>query len=142
MAAGRWGFVGFCDLPIVKILYIQVTVYNFLEHIKNDIKPDLILWTGDSNSHSVWNSTQQETIDVVTLLCTLMKDKFNFSMPIYPAIGNHEFFPADEFNPFNNTDNFIIFNLTANLWKDWIGTEAINKYIENGYYTIYNQNFI
>jgi sphingomyelin phosphodiesterase len=132
-AAGRWGFVGHCDLPII-------TVYNFLEHIKNDIKPDIILWTGDSNSHSVWNSTQQETINVVTFLCTLMKDKFNFTMPIYPAIGNHEFFPADEFNPYNRTDNEVVFNLTGTLWKDWIGEEAHTKYLEFGFYTIYNKD--
>lgn len=131
-AAGRWGFMGNCDLPIV-------TVYNFLEHVKNEVKPDLILWTGDSNSHSVWNSTQQETINVVTFLCLLMKEKFNYTMPIYPAIGNHEFYPVDEFNPYNRTDNEVTFNVTGNLWRDWIGDEAYKKYLEFGFYTIYNK---
>ena len=113
---------------------------HFLDHIKNTVNPDLIVWTGDSNSHSVWNSTQQETISVITLISTLMKDYFNFTIPIYPAIGNHEFFPVDEFNPFNKTDNFVTLNLTGTLWKDWIGDEAFNKYMENGYYSVYNKD--
>ena len=69
-----------------------------------------------------------------------MKDYFNFTIPIDPAIGNHEFFPVDEFNPFNKTDNFVTLNLTGTLWKDWIGDEAFNKYMENGYYSVYNKD--
>ena len=76
----------------------------------------------------------------MTFITTLIKDKFNFTIPIYPAIGNHEFFPADTFNPYNTTDNEVIRNITGNLWRDWLGEEAFHKYSENFYYSKYNKD--
>ena len=127
-AAGRWGYQGFCDLP-------RITVYNFLEFINEEIRPDFILWTGDAPSHSVWDSTDHEATDIVLFFTLLMKDKFNFTIPIYPAIGNHEFYPSDLFDPFNQTKNEKTLNITAELWRDWIGEDAYNTYIQRGYYS-------
>ena len=64
-----------------------------------------------------------------------MKDKFNITIPVYPAIGNHEFYPADLFDPFNPKKNENALNTTANLWRDWIGEDGFNTYIKNGFYT-------
>jgi len=111
-----------------------------LKYVKYTVKPDLIFWTGDSASHSIWNSTIQEAIDVVTFITVTMKNNLNYSIPIYPAIGNHEFFPCDSFNPFNKTGNSgVTLNFTAQLWRDWLGEKAYVKYKDNGYYSIYNK---
>jgi hypothetical protein len=31
-----------------------------LDFIKNDIKPDLIFWTGDNSPHNVWDNDNDE----------------------------------------------------------------------------------
>lgn len=110
-------------------------MFNFLNFVKNDIKPDFIIWTGDAPSHSVWDSSDHEATDVILFFTLLMKDKFNYTIPIYPAIGNHEFYPADLFDPFNQTKNEKTLNITSDLWREWIGDEAYELYRKRAYYT-------
>jgi sphingomyelin phosphodiesterase len=45
-AAGYWGDFSHCDLP-------KRTLENFLTYVKNEIKPDVVIWTGDSLPHNV-----------------------------------------------------------------------------------------
>ncbi len=98
------------------------------------------MWTGDAPSHSVWDSSDHEATDVILFFTLLMKDKFNYTIPIYPAIGNHEFYPVDLFDPFDEVKNEKALNITAELWKDWIGEEAYKLYIKRGYYTTKHLN--
>ena len=100
----------------------------------------MILWTGDAPSHSVWDSSDHEATDVIHFFTSLMKNKFNYTIPIYPAIGNHEFYPTDLFDPFNQVKNEKTLNITAYLWKDWIGEEGYNSYVRRGYYTTKHPN--
>ena len=41
------------------------------EYIRDEIKPDIIVWTGDNSPHSIWDNTAEEVIDA-TANITLM----------------------------------------------------------------------
>lgn len=48
-AAGPWGSY-LCDLP-------HKVLVHFLQFAKNEIKPDMLLWTGDNSAHNVWSNS-------------------------------------------------------------------------------------
>ena len=52
VAAGEWGSNqgGLCDLP-------QKTFANMLDFVVNEVKPDVIFWTGDNSAHDIWKNT-------------------------------------------------------------------------------------
>lgn len=56
-AAGEWGSY-LCDIP-------HKLLSNMLEYIRDEIKPDLLVWTGDNSAHNVWDNTQEEIISYV-----------------------------------------------------------------------------
>ena len=53
--SGKWGDFK-CDLPVW-------TMKSMFEHIKDEIKPDLVMWAGDSIAHDVEEVTFDETVD-------------------------------------------------------------------------------
>jgi sphingomyelin phosphodiesterase len=127
--SGRWGHVGKCDLPLPVLL-------NFAHKMVNDIKPDFVIWTGDNPAHDEWNEDTQEEIYAVSELFTqILNDGFKNTIPIYPSMGNHEKFPADQFFPYDNEKESPILNFFANLWRGWLGEEAYESFKKNGYYT-------
>lgn len=34
------------------------------EYIRDEIKPDVLFWTGDMSAHSVWENSNEEVIEV------------------------------------------------------------------------------
>lgn len=46
-AAGYWGSVAACDIP-------EHTFTAFVDQVANEIKPDVIIWTGDNIAHDIW----------------------------------------------------------------------------------------
>ena len=109
--AGKFGFVGPCDLP-------KITVEQSFDYIANVVKPDLIVWTGDSPSHFFYNMTQYEPIEAINFTCSVIRDKLK-NIPVFPSLGNHENFPIDLFNPFNFSKNEFLLNKTSSLYGDW-----------------------
>ncbi len=59
-------------------------------------QPDLILWTGDINSHDVWNYTKSDTLSLMKKLTGLFT-KYFAGIPVYAAVGNHEEVPSNKF---------------------------------------------
>jgi hypothetical protein len=39
-----------------------------LKFIKEEIKPDIVIWTGDTISHSFWADTRLNVIDKLTIV--------------------------------------------------------------------------
>ena len=58
------------------------------------LQPDLILWTGDINSHNVWQYTQAGNLQLMQQLTGLFTKYFS-GIPIYASIGNHESVPCN-----------------------------------------------
>ena len=52
---------------------------------------------------------------------------------MYPSLGNHEKFPADEYNPFKSESEFL--TQYADLWKDWLGEDAYKTFKQFGGYS-------
>lgn len=69
------------------------------------------------------------------------------SYPVYPAIGNHDIAQngvkkhhlLHHSATHSNIENFKkpdrMFNITADLWKDWFDNDALEEYKTKGYYT-------
>lgn len=64
--ARRYGELTNCDLPLEAA---EAQMKWLAKNLKNDLKPDIILWTGDSVSHdlvSLNKDTVFESIDILT----------------------------------------------------------------------------
>ena len=131
--AGKWGFVGKCDLPLN-------TLMNFLDTIFNDIKPDFIIFTGDNPSHDPWDGSEDESWNVTKLFTNLIINKYNYSLPIYPCLGNHEKYPADQFDPYQQSTESGFLKKFGDLWRVWLGEEAYQTFINTGSYTKIHPN--
>jgi len=124
--AGKWGYVGKCDLPFT-------TLKNFVEQVTNLIKPDFMIWTGDNPSHSEWErETANEILEVTSEFTKLMMDS---DIQVYPSLGNHEKYPSDQFYPFGQGREDEALKFFGNLWHKWLGDEAYNEFIKFGYYS-------
>jgi len=51
-AAGEWGSY-LCDPP-------RNVVSKMFEFIRDEIKPDVLFWTGDMTPHNVWSNSEEE----------------------------------------------------------------------------------
>ena len=123
--AGKFGFVGLCDIPIT-------TLENFAAKVFNEIKPDFIIWTGDNPGHDAYD---RSAFEVAKIFTEMIKYKYNYTLPVYPSLGNHEKYPADEYNPFNYTQEKDFLTSYGDLFKDWLGEEAYQDFIKFGAYT-------
>lgn len=79
VAAGYWGSVESCDLPIQ-------TFDLFLEEVKK-LNLDFIIWTGDNTAHDIWAQSQSYNINFTTILTQKIKNATN--VIVLPAMGNH-----------------------------------------------------
>jgi len=51
IGAGAYGSVAFCDIPI--------SVLDKMTEKVNELKPDVLFWTGDVTPHDLWNYSQE-----------------------------------------------------------------------------------
>ncbi len=88
MAAGYWGSVSKCDLPMQ-------TFDLFLEEVKK-LNLDFIIWTGDNTAHDIWAQSQSYNINFTTVLTNKLKNATNAT--VIPAMGNHESYPVNVYD--------------------------------------------
>lgn len=65
LQAGQWGSYK-CDLP-------HNTLVHMLNFVKNEIKPDMFIWTGDNSAHTVWKNTNEEVIEYTVNITETIK---------------------------------------------------------------------
>lgn len=87
-SAGFWATLGKCDIP-------TWTLENLFQKLSEE-KFDYILWTGDLLSHNIWDQTKEEQVATLHYLVDLF-DKYFPDTPVYPALGNHEGIPVNNF---------------------------------------------
>lgn len=125
--AGLYGSIGNCDANIE-------IVKAFAEKTK-ELNPDFILFTGDNIAHSVWEVTQEEVIKATKMqIDAIVKETGD--IPIYPAIGNHEKAPVDEFY---GEEKELLEGL-AEIFKPFLTQEAYETFKKYGYYTQLHKN--
>eukprot|EP00347_Sterkiella_histriomuscorum_P022876 403336826 len=121
--AGPLGSYG-CDVPID-------TLTTMGEYINENLKPDIVFWTGDIVPHDQWEYDVEYVTNYQKRLADFMVANMS-SYVIYPLEGNHDFEVANS-QDFRQPDTMLEINL--NLWKQWLDEEAQNVYMKAGYYT-------
>ena len=122
--AGFYGTIGKCDANIE-------TVRAFASKAV-ETNPDYIMFTGDNIAHSVWLVTQEEVIKATKMQIEAIQEKFGLDTPIYPAIGNHEKAPVDEFYG----DETELLQGLADVFKPYLTDEAYETFRKYGYYSM------
>ena len=101
-----------------------------LEYIINQ-DSDFIIWTGDNLDHYIWYQTFENQFFNQRYLKDYIVNFLNYTKPIYPVLGNHEGVPTDMFNP---EINKWVFEVFADIWKDYLTPEAYRNLTNFGYY--------
>jgi sphingomyelin phosphodiesterase len=122
-AAGEWGYSYMCDLPVK-------TLERFVEVIATEIKPDLILWTGDNPPHDIWKESQEEVFNVTKIFVDLLK-KYGYTNPVYPVLGNHDKFPIDLYKPGGESQ---LLKELGDIFKPWLTDDSYATFTKYGYY--------
>ena len=126
--AGLYGHTGKCDANME-------TVKAFASKAK-EVNPDYIMFTGDNIAHSVWKVTQAEVIKATKMQIEAIQNEFGLDTPIYPAIGNHEKAPVDEFHG----DETELLQGLAEIFKPYFDDNAYETFRKYGYYTMLVKN--
>ena len=82
-------------------------------------------------------SNQLLTLDIIKMIT---EELVKTELPIIPILGNHDAYPH---NQFSDNDNNILYQNTAELWKDiGLTDNAYKEYKENGgFYTMEWEKF-
>lgn len=86
--SGYWGDYRSCDVPLR-------TLQAMLKEIaRNHRDIDYIIWTGDIPPHDVWDQSRAGQLALLREVSSLI-NVYLGSIPIYPALGNHESLPVN-----------------------------------------------
>eukprot|EP00026_Physarum_polycephalum_P006279 Phypoly_transcript_06321.p1 GENE.Phypoly_transcript_06321~~Phypoly_transcript_06321.p1 ORF type:complete len:568 (+),score=61.40 Phypoly_transcript_06321:78-1781(+) len=128
-AAGQWGDYN-CDLS--PALY-----ENMLSWISKNL-PNLnyTIFTGDMPPHDVWdiNRTTALSADAYVINTYI---QYLPNIPMYPAIGNHESVPVNEFSPSTVSGQWSmswLYDDLAERWNRWLPTAALAEVVNFAYY--------
>jgi len=127
VAAGKWGHVGRCGLPIR-------TLDNFLNLTLEKIKPDLIFWLGDTPDHNLWGHTQETHLEGIDYITKRLLEKYNKTGGVYAVLGNHEGLPCNHFN-YETREQQWILDKPAKLWEKWLTPESVLEFKKYGWYS-------
>jgi hypothetical protein len=50
------------------------TLYAILNYMKEEIKPDMLVWTGDNSKSDTWGNTEKQVIDYVVNITNTIKE--------------------------------------------------------------------
>lgn len=127
LSAKYWGDYK-CDLP-------HNTLVNMLEYVRDDVKPDMFIWTGDNSAHTVWKNTLEEVIDYTLNITDTIKQVFGEApIQVFPIQGNHDTWPVNV-QDFSDKKINIPINTYKVLWEDWLDKDTVEKYEDYGYYS-------
>ncbi|XP_003781891.1 acid sphingomyelinase-like phosphodiesterase 3a [Otolemur garnettii] len=114
-----------CDSPYQLIL----SAFDFIKN--SGQKASFMIWTGDSPPHvPVTELSTEIVINVLTNLTTTIQSLFP-NLQVFPALGNHDYWPEDQL-PVDTND---VYNAVANLWKPWLAEEALRTLRAGGFYS-------
>ena len=122
--SGKFGHLGKCDANLNLL-------DSFIEKAY-ELNPDFIIWTGDNSPHNSKNATQEENYEATRIVKNKLDAKFKNEIIIYPALGNHEKYPADLYIG----DEAELLENYAQIFKDYFYEEkAFESFRKYGYYT-------
>ncbi|KAI1897483.1 hypothetical protein AGOR_G00083740 [Albula goreensis] len=114
-----------CDSPYKLIQ----SAFQFMRELEP--LPDFIIWTGDSPPHVPAEKLSTDlVIHIITNMTYTIREFFP-DLPVYPALGNHDYWPQDQFPIATNE----IYLAVAKLWEPWLKSEALTTLRKGGYYS-------
>ncbi|XP_018598045.1 cyclic GMP-AMP phosphodiesterase SMPDL3A [Scleropages formosus] len=114
-----------CDSPYELIL----SAFDFMK--RSGQLTDFIIWTGDSPPHFLVEKLSTDIVVQILSNMTSTIRKYFPELMVYPALGNHDYWPQDQFP--NSTNK--IYQAAADLWEPWLKTEAIKTLRAGGFYS-------
>jgi len=54
------------------------------------------------------------------------------TVKVFPCLGNHDYYPKGQFPP----DPSPMYQEIANLWRQWIPSDALGTFVQGGYYQV------
>ncbi|XP_037605770.1 acid sphingomyelinase-like phosphodiesterase 3a isoform X3 [Sebastes umbrosus] len=92
---------------------------------------DFIIWTGDSPPHVPVDELSTDTvIQVISNMTQTIRHNFP-NLTVYPALGNHDYWPQDQMQASTNA----VYRAAAQLWKPWLQPEALLTLSQGGFYS-------
>ncbi|KAK6185873.1 hypothetical protein SNE40_008014 [Patella caerulea] len=116
-----------CDSP-------WLLIKDSIESMK-EIRPDVdfLLWTGDNVAHI---SDDYLSVNISMGILQNITDELqrNFpDVPTYATLGNHDYFPNNQF-PAENSE---IYDRVADMWTNWINDATeITRFRNGAYYSV------
>ncbi|KAM4529388.1 cyclic GMP-AMP phosphodiesterase SMPDL3A [Fundulus diaphanus] len=92
---------------------------------------DFIIWTGDSPPHVPPDELSTDLVIQVIRNMTQTITQYFPNLTVYPALGNHDYWPQDQMPDSPNA----IYKAAAALWKPWLDTEALTTLSQGGFYS-------
>jgi hypothetical protein len=125
--SGYWGDYN-CDAPpqLVNSLFSYIAAMQ-------PTPPDFIIYTGDSPAHDIWNQSQAANLAAFDFVFNAFAQHLP-DVPIFPAIGNHLFFPVNQDSDQPGA-NDVVFKHVAKSWSRFLPDIAIPTLEYGGYYT-------
>nr|XP_028598576.1 acid sphingomyelinase-like phosphodiesterase 3b isoform X2 [Podarcis muralis] len=121
---GAWGNY-LCDAPWI---LVNSSVYAMKQVLPN---PDFILWTGDDTPHVADEKLGEDTVlEIIENLTNLIRHVFPETQ-VYPAMGNHDFHPKNQFPAKENR----IYDVTADLWHSWLSNSSLQTFRAGAFYS-------
>jgi sphingomyelin phosphodiesterase len=124
--AQKWGDYN-CDLP-------QVTLESMLAYIRDTVKPDIVIWTGDSVSSDMWELQESNIVKDVTTVSNLVSSYLGSIASIYLGIGNHDLYPINIYD-FNEPNINSEVNSYSSGWSSFLDADSISSLKRYGYYS-------
>ncbi|KAL9652316.1 hypothetical protein ABK040_011974 [Willaertia magna] len=128
--AKKFGSYGGCDIPLDTFINILHFVANY------SIEADFLLYGGDNLVHDDWNYSQEYNLHYGLLVGNLLQNEFrekSFKNRIYPAIGNHDLYPIDQFRTDNN--NWYL-QPVGQAYSFSLNGSSLDSFTKRGYYTV------
>ncbi|KAI7799521.1 acid sphingomyelinase-like phosphodiesterase 3a precursor [Triplophysa rosa] len=114
-----------CDSPYQLIL----SALDYMKHA--DIQPEFIIWTGDSPPHVPKEKLSTDVvINVIANMTHTIRQYFP-NLSVYPALGNHDYWPQDQLPTSENK----IYDAVAKLWSPWLSPAAVPTLQRGGFYS-------
>uniref|UniRef100_A0A1A8EJK4 Acid sphingomyelinase-like phosphodiesterase n=1 Tax=Nothobranchius korthausae TaxID=1143690 RepID=A0A1A8EJK4_9TELE len=93
---------------------------------------DFIIWTGDSPPHVPPEKLSTDlVIQVIGNMTQTIRQHFP-NLTVYPALGNHDYWPQDQMPAATNE----IYKAAAALWKPWLDADALLTLSQGGFYSL------
>lgn len=114
-----------CDSP-------YSLIQSAFTHMAKLTQPqDFAIWTGDSPPHVPADQLSTElVIQVISNMTQTIRQHFP-NLTVYPALGNHDYWPQDQMSTSSNA----VYKAAARLWAPWLQPDAQLTLSQGGFYS-------